>query len=69
MTVREYCLDQVSTAESCAKKAETKKMSISFMDDADKWMTRAADLSDEDAVKDVDDVILWRIFEKQKEGV
>ena len=66
MSVYEYCMNEAELNRTNAQRAATKSLFNSFLGDAAIWESRALHLSVEDASKDVDEVLLWRIFEKRK---
>jgi len=67
LSVYEYCMNEANRNTELARTAPTKELHASFMGDAVIWESRALNLSVEDAGKDIDEVILWRIFEKKRE--
>lgn len=62
MTTYEYFQNEATHNRNCAQKAETRKLSQSFLADANKWERRAGMLTPEIGGQDVDSVILWRVI-------
>lgn len=63
VTVYEYFQEEAATNRHMAMRAETKRISESFLEDAQKWESRAVKLTVEEGSKLVGEVLLWRIIE------
>ncbi len=63
MTVYEYFKEEAETNRHMAMRAETKRMSESFLEDVQKWESRAVNLTVEEGSQIVGEVLLWRIIE------
>jgi len=64
LTVYEYCTNLANFNTDCARTAPSKFLAEAFENAAQTWKNRANSLTVEDGGKDINDVILWRIFEE-----